>query len=486
MDESAEVFPWSDNLATGIFEIDAQHHKLVDLLNALASHLAYKSGPLEIQVVLEELTAYAAYHFNTEEEIWARFLNGDPWEALHRKSHQDFVDAVAGLKAQCAGENRESALENVLTFLAHWLALHILDSDKRLAIAVQAVQAGKDTAQAKKIADKEMSGATRLLIDTVLSMYDKLAGRTLQLLREVVERKKAEAKLRLAGTVLENTLDAICVTDASWRIIEANPSFCRAVGRAVTEVRERQLLEVKPDLVISDEIWQQLSETGRWSGEVPDRNISGEFETVWLSVSVLHDESGNGTHYVAVFSNVAGLLQLRRELEHRANHDVLTGLPNRMALEDRAEVGLARADRAGSFLAICFMDLDGFKRVNDYFGHAAGDNLLKEIAHRIRLMIRGEDTLARMGGDEFVMILGDLRSPRECEPLLMKILEEVRRPVRIAEGEAEVSASIGVAIFPSDGSDAATLIAKADQAMYQAKHAGKARVRFSSSVVPAP
>jgi hemerythrin-like metal-binding protein len=198
-----EIFPWSENFATGIAQIDDQHRELVGLLNTLVSHIAYQSDAPSLEAVFQQLSDYTAFHLRSEEEIWHRYFDGDPWEEWHRKSHGDFMAEVARLKASEATTPLETVLEQIVTVLTHWLAQHILDSDKRLAKVVLTLPSGVSLARAKEIANEEMSGSTRILIDTIMSMYDKLANRTVKLAREIKLRHEAEAAREEARAAAE-------------------------------------------------------------------------------------------------------------------------------------------------------------------------------------------------------------------------------------------------------------------------------------------
>ncbi|WP_165873523.1 bacteriohemerythrin [Parasulfuritortus cantonensis] len=198
MPELVEIFPWNENFSCGIQEIDDQHRKLVDLLNILVGHIAFQSEAPTLNKVFDELKAYTAYHFSTEESIWHRHFSGDPWEEWHKKAHEDFIAKVLDIKAKESEESSDEVIEEIVTFLTHWLAMHIIESDKRMAKVVLALPSGVSLAQAKEIANMEMSGATRVLIDTVMGMYDKLANRTIQLTREIAKRVKTEQRLQAA------------------------------------------------------------------------------------------------------------------------------------------------------------------------------------------------------------------------------------------------------------------------------------------------
>jgi diguanylate cyclase (GGDEF)-like protein/hemerythrin-like metal-binding protein/PAS domain S-box-containing protein len=479
-----QIFPWNSNFETGIARIDDQHQKLVELLNLLASHLAHQSGSIQLHAVFDELAAYAVHHFETEESIWAEFLQDDPWEATHRAVHGGFIQAVLDLKSKKSGLPFDEVVEEILKFLTHWLVFHILEDDMRMAMVVLALKEGKTRPQAKEHADQSMRGAMRVLIDSILVMYDTLSARSLQLTREIIIRQKTEAKLRLAGNVVKNTMDAICMTDANTNILDINPSFIETTQYSQEEILGLPLRAVKTgfqDAALAARIWECVQTNGHWSGELSSQSKSGAVVVEWLTLSAVKDDNGCVSNYVAVFSDITQLITTRHKTDHVASHDALTGLPNRLLLADRLKVSASHAVRNGDFLAVCFLDLDGFKDVNDRLGHAAGDEVLREVAHRLQNIVRGDDTVARLGGDEFVLLLVGLKNQHDYCVLLDRLLLEIVRPIHINIDDqidiATVSASIGVTLFPSDNSEPEVLLQHADQAMYQAKQAGKSTYR---------
>ena len=203
MTHQIEIFPWNDNFATGIEAIDVQHRKLIDLLNVLVRHLALQSEAPQLDSIIEELKQYAAHHFATEEAIWHKHFQGDPWELWHQRAHTNFVEKVIQMHQEKDNKPFDEVIEGIVTFLTHWLALHIIESDKRMAKVVLAFPSGCSLEQAKKIADDAMSGATRTLIETVMTMYDKLANHTVRMTREINRRKEAEVALRQAHRELQ-------------------------------------------------------------------------------------------------------------------------------------------------------------------------------------------------------------------------------------------------------------------------------------------
>ena len=207
MNQKIEIFPWNVNFETGIASIDVQHKKLVSLLNTLVSHLAFQSDAPELELVFDELQTYAATHFKFEEGIWQEYFNSDSWAVWHHGAHDDFVSQIRALRDDGDDKPLERVIEEIVSFLTHWLALHIIESDKRMAKVVLALPSGISLERAKDLANKEMSGATRVLIDTVMGMYDNMAHRTIELTREISARTRAEAELVAAKAELARLRD---------------------------------------------------------------------------------------------------------------------------------------------------------------------------------------------------------------------------------------------------------------------------------------
>ncbi len=193
--ETFEIFPWDKNFEMGIELIDEQHKQLVSILNRLAAHLANRSAPIVLNEIFDELADYASYHFKSEEKIWNKYLKGDEWLTSHETTHQSFINKVISLKSDESGKELDDVIQEVVLFLSKWLAYHILDTDKRMALTIMNIQSGISIKQAKIDSDNIMNGSMRVLIDTVLSMYDSLSLRTLELMREKSLRKQAEEAL---------------------------------------------------------------------------------------------------------------------------------------------------------------------------------------------------------------------------------------------------------------------------------------------------
>jgi diguanylate cyclase (GGDEF)-like protein/PAS domain S-box-containing protein len=297
--------------------------------------------------------------------------------------------------------------------------------------------------------------------------------------RDVTELRAANDAIRLAASVFSNSQEGIAITDANNDIIDINAAFTRITGYTRDDVigrNPRLLHSGQQEADFYQAMWRSICETGTWRGEIWNRRKSGEVYAEILSIDAVRDANGKVQHYVGAFSDISQIKEHQAELERIAHFDTLTGLPNRRLLADRLRRELARSLRNNRKLGICYLDLDGFKPVNDTYGHQAGDRLLIEIANRLQHALRAGDTVARLGGDEFVLLCCDLADDAECFSALERVLKAVEQPYHVAEAAiANVSASIGVTIFPRDNADADTLLRHADQAMYFAKENGKAR-----------
>jgi diguanylate cyclase (GGDEF)-like protein/PAS domain S-box-containing protein len=295
---------------------------------------------------------------------------------------------------------------------------------------------------------------------------------------DVTERMKEREQLQLAASVFTYAREGITITDTRGTIIDVNDTFTRITGYTREEAvgnNPRMLQSGRQGPEFYAAMWQSLHTHGHWTGEVWNRRKSGELLAEIITISAVRNDKGETQHYVALFTDITALKENERKLEHVAHYDALTGLPNRVLLADRLQQSMLRCQRKGLSLAVAFLDLDGFKAINDRHSHDLGDKLLVALAHRLKAALREGDTLSRIGGDEFVAVLVDLEQPQDCEPVLSRMLHAAADPVQVDEHLLQVSASIGVTIYPTDGVEPDLLIRHADQAMYQAKQAGKNR-----------
>ena len=300
----------------------------------------------------------------------------------------------------------------------------------------------------------------------------------LSLHEDITARKQVEESLLITASVFENSQEAILITDENNEIMDANPAFTRITGFSREEVlgRDPKLLSSgRQDKVFYAEMWQSLEQKKAWRGELWNRRKSGEVYAGLLSISVICDEWGRVWRYVGVFSDISHIKEHEAELSRVAHYDTLTGIPNRLLLADRMKQAIAQTARENNMMAVCYLDLDGFKPVNDSMGHERGDEVLIEVARRIESTIRGGDTVARLGGDEFVILLLGLEQRDECVATLERLLSVIAQPITTNNISSRVSASIGVSIYPLDSENPETLLRYADETMYLAKKSGRNR-----------
>jgi diguanylate cyclase (GGDEF)-like protein/PAS domain S-box-containing protein len=296
---------------------------------------------------------------------------------------------------------------------------------------------------------------------------------------DITERKHAEEKLRLAASVFSHAREGILITTADGTIIEVNDAFSRITGYSREEVIGQNPRILKSGLQNKEfyaALWRDLIEKGHWYGEIWNRRKNGTLFAEMQNISNVCDDQGQTREYVALFSDITAIKEHENQLEHIAHYDTLTMLPNRVLLADRLRQAMAQTQRRQQSLAVAFLDLDGFKAINDTHGHEAGDQLLMAVATGMKLALREGDTIARIGGDEFVAVLIDLADLEASSPLLTRLLDAAAQPVPFGDVVLQVSASLGVTFYPqAEEIDADQLQRQADQAMYQAKLAGKNR-----------
>ena len=300
--------------------------------------------------------------------------------------------------------------------------------------------------------------------------------------QDITERKESDERLRLAASVFTYAHEGILITTADGAIIDVNEAFSRITGYSRDEVLGRNpriLSSGRQGRAFYAEMWRKLLEDGHWYGEVWNRRKNGEVFAEMQTISTVRDAQGRVQHYVALFSDISAIKAHQSHLEHIAHYDTLTNLPNRALLADRLHQAMAQTQRHGQRLAVAYLDLDGFKAINDRHGHDAGDHLLIVVAARMKSALREGDSLARLGGDEFVAVLLDLADVDASVPMLRRLLGAAAEPVQFGDLVLQVSASLGVTFYPqNDEVDADQLLRQADQAMYQAKLAGKNRYHF--------
>ncbi len=291
--------------------------------------------------------------------------------------------------------------------------------------------------------------------------------------QELPPTEVAQLPAELGWCAIEALPDAITITDAAGTIVYVNPAFSRITGYSRAEAvgqNPRILKSGRHDAAFYSSLWRELTTTGCWQGQIWNRRKDGEAYPERIAISALRDPDGRVRHYLAIFSDDTSFQGLRAELERLAFEDPLTGLPNRRLLRDRCEQALARATRrAEQAVALVYLDLDGFKPINDLFGHDAGDAVLREVARRLSSTVRGTDTVARIGGDEFAILVDGLTpGPADLAVACARVEQVLARPFLIGDEAVRVGATLGIA-FAGRGECFEALLARADQAMYREK-----------------
>ena len=301
---------------------------------------------------------------------------------------------------------------------------------------------------------------------------------------DVTEAQARTDEIRLASKVFESTADGIILTDGNDRVISINKAFSKLTGYGSEEMLGKLLSETpfRPtDREASDARSEHLHRYGVVTGEVPRQNKNGKPLALWVTATFVRDGAGNIVNYVRVFTDISLLKESQRKLEQLASFDALTGLPNRHLLHDRLVQALRRTSRYHGRMGLLFIDLDGFKEVNDTLGHDVGDLLLKGVAARLEACVRTSDTVCRFGGDEFVILVEPMNDAADAIAVGERIVAALSPPFRVGGHRITTTASIGIALNPEDGIDAATLLKNADVAMYNAKKGGRNRFQFFSA-----
>jgi diguanylate cyclase (GGDEF)-like protein/PAS domain S-box-containing protein len=294
-------------------------------------------------------------------------------------------------------------------------------------------------------------------------------------------RRFAEEQMHLAAVAFENTLEGIMVADADHRIMSVNRAFSEITGHAPAQIVGRDLSVLGADRHDAySRMWACLQANGSWNGEVWNRRYDGDTYPAWFNMVSVRDPQGKITHYVGVLTDISERKAAQARIEHLAHHDPLTDLPNRSLLADRMQQAIAQAQRSERSVAVLFVDLDHFKHINDSLGHAIGDRVLIEVSRRIVSNVRSSDTVARLSGDEFVVLLPEAGGVEGVVRVVAGISTAIADLLQIEGHRLRMSASIGVSLFPKDGREAATLLTNADLAMYHAKSAGRSTYRFFS------
>ncbi|RTL50589.1 MAG: EAL domain-containing protein [Rhodocyclaceae bacterium] len=385
------------------------------------------------------------------------------WSEIHLES--EFVPCVRQIRAIGKGES------------IPWLARYFPETAHIVSIPLR--QDGSTVASLTLISKPD-----DVIDDEVLTMLYGISvdvSFALDVYARESRRQETEAQLLLSAKVFESNREGVIITDAKKRILSVNRAFSLLTGYQADEV-----IGLTPSLLSSGQqssafyqaMWTTINSHGYWQGEIWNRRKNGETYPELLAISAVTDDKENVNHYIGVFSDITERKVDQQRLEFLAHHDALTGLPNRVLLQDRVEVAIMAAKRANRRIALIFLDLDNFKTVNDSLGHQVGDRLLISLVARVSEHLRESDTLSRLGGDEFVAVITDIHDSEDAAVVARKILAAVEPPILIDGQSLSMTFSIGIALSSDDGDGFDALLRNADTAMYHAKKAGKRTYRF--------
>jgi diguanylate cyclase (GGDEF)-like protein/PAS domain S-box-containing protein len=362
-------------------------------------------------------------------------------------------------------------LQLVLFFMIDVLIRSFTDPLKKLQHVMSAIQEDGDLSRRVDIKSRDEIGK-------MANAFNALAD---SLEKSVEQVKQSQEQLRLAAEVFVSSAEAIVITDVNNNIMQVNRAFTQITGYGAEEVigkNPRILKSGEQGPEFYKEMWDTLLSTGAWQGEVMDRRKSGEVYPKWLSIAVVKNEQGEITNYIALFTDITERRASFERIQQLAHFDALTDLPNRTLLNQHIEQSMLTAKRNRNKMALLFLDLDGFKGVNDTLGHHAGDMLLREVSIRLKRCVRETDMVSRLGGDEFVVVMSAINKPEDAAQVAQKIIASIRDPFGIEGYTVNIGTSIGISIYPDDADESDILKKFADAAMYEVKQAGKNHYRF--------
>ena len=427
-------------------------------------------------------------------------------EQRYRMLAESISDVIFSTDSKLQLNYVSPSVQAVLGYQADWIFAHGWQSIVANPAQLTGVYALMERVS-KALGDSEQLASLRTTLPTQLFLFDcmRADGRKIPIElrlvlvwdehehfegvlgvgRDISQQRRAEKDLRMAATVFEHSTSAILITDPAGYIVQANEAFSRVSGYAVAEVLD----QLPGMLTVADQqdahlgyILKQLNQRGSWEGEVFLKRRNGEHYPAWVGITAVLDDEGDLASYVCFFTDISERKASEQRIHRLAYYDALTHLPNRTLFQDRLYNALQQAERQKAWVVLMFLDLDRFKPINDSLGHAAGDRMLKDMAERLLGCVDGDDTVARMGGDEFTLLLQP-RATREqalnrAIHVAENILARLVTPFVLENREFFVTASIGIALSPQDGSELSQLMKNADTAMYHAKERGKNNFQF--------
>lgn len=471
-----DIVPWNSSFATGIAIIDEQHKQLVSLINDLAHEFVYGCVDGEMERILDSLIDYTVYHFETEETLWDEVLRHDEFLTGHLKTHKGFVDKVLSIRSKIETGDSRKLIDDLLSFLTSWLAHHILYEDKRFSLVFLQVREGVEVETAKIKADEAMSGRASGLIQSVLSMYKELSSRTLALEHEAFSREQAELALQEQEKKWSSVLGASADSLWDWDLESFN--LTHEDHQPLAERFSQNGYRIHPDdwlALRQTAINHLLGETDVFEHQYRIISVEGDVRWIQSRGKIIERNSlDQPKRMVGTQTDITDRKNTELSLQRLAFEDPLTGLPNQRSFEDSIQHEMDFCIKNGKRFIFALVDLDNFRDVNDQYGTAIGDALLKILAQRIRAMHREIDTIVRIGGDEFIILFNRLPINAIYFQKINRLMAVIKEPFFIDGLTVELSASIGVTEFPQpvyiSGNQ---LLRQAQQALFQAKIMGK-------------
>ncbi|EML0289473.1 bacteriohemerythrin [Vibrio cholerae] len=490
-----DMFPWNDSFNTGIDEIDQQHKQLVFLLNQVPNHIIFQQEEPPLRSIIDEVVDYAAYHFQSEENHWLAILPDVHETVSHRDSHSRFIERIQEFKLKSDIIPTEQWLEELLSFLASWLAAHILESDKHMALLVNAVESGMSVEEARQWTDEQMRDSTKAIINIIIASYKNLSASALRLMREIKHGNLTQTKLSNSELRLQQAMEYAQIGYWSLgynsEVADWSPEIFNLFGLPEGSVPS---LDSLCSIMHKDyhipflNSMQECFQTGKEHYvEYPIiRPSDGKERWIECRGRVTYHDDGTPDRIAGFVQDITQRKDSEKQITELAYYDSLTGLPNRRLLFDRLHQTIAACKRRNQNNALLFLDIDNFKKINDQHGHEYGDALLKNVALRIRQCIRDGDTLARLSGDEFVVILpgldaNSMDAATQAEVVATKLSDVLAETYQLQNIQYKSGVSIGIALFSDSKQTESELLKQADMAMYKAKQSGKNAVCFFDS-----
>lgn len=449
------------------------------VLSSLSAHIAVLNPAGTIVAVNDAWTRFARENGNPA--VSAVGIGAD-YVGVCRKSAANgdeiAAEALKGIMTVKGGKQSHFKLEYPCHSPDHarWFTLNVTSLSDGKGVVVS-----HEDITARRIAEDNLRDSHERMEIRVRERTAELEQLNAVLREEIAQRSEAESRLRQAATVFEGSNEAIIIADKAHRILAVNSAFVRISGFDAEEVVGRDLFLDKSgrhDDDFYDAILMSLKDNGQWQGEIWNRRNNGEVYPAWKSISRVSDENGTADNFVAAFSDISAIKDAEARLYQLAYYDPLTDLVNRQMFSSQLEVAIERARRHKQRLALLFLDIDNFKLINDTLGHAVGDKLIQSVASRLKSTVRGEDIVARWGGDEFVILVEELKTAQGAALFAQKLMAALAEPTQVSNDDVNTSVSVGISLYPDDAETVEDLIKMADAAMYHAKDCGRNNYQF--------